>query len=108
MIKESNAIYSKGQTFNGIFILLKECLANVLPIQKFERYLDEMIEKSFPDQNVTRPQSHFICLTCMPLRHYNALTTCKLYDRTLTPRSQTLFHRLGTIPVEWEWLALVD
>ena len=22
--------------------------------------------------------------------------------RTLTPRSQTLFHRLGTIPVEWE------
>ena len=24
--------------------------------------------------------------------------------RTLTPRSQTLFHRLGTIPVEWEWL----
>ena len=28
--------------------------------------------------------------------------------RTLTPRSQTLFHRLGTIPVEWEWLALID
>ena len=22
--------------------------------------------------------------------------------RTLTPRSQTLFHHLGTIPVEWE------
>ena len=48
MIKESNAIYSKG---HGIFILLKECLANLLPIQKFERYFDEMIEKSFPDQN---------------------------------------------------------
>ena len=28
--------------------------------------------------------------------------------RTLTPRSQTLFHHLGTIPVEWEWLALID
>ena len=34
--------------------------------------------------------------------------TTRGVHRTLTPRSQTLFHRLGTIPVEWEWLALIN
>ena len=36
------------------------------------------------------------------LHHTIALELTRGVHRTLTPRSQTLFHHLGTIPVEWE------